>query len=106
VKINLFRIIQESFQNINKYANADCIIVELKRQGDDLLLVISDNGVGFNSNLKRKGIGIQNMLSRTKECNGMFSIKSKKGEGTVITVTLPIEQKQLQTLIYDDYGLS
>jgi signal transduction histidine kinase/Flp pilus assembly protein TadD len=99
VKINLFRIIQESFQNINKYANADCIIVELKRQGDDLLLVISDNGVGFNSNLKRKGIGIQNMLSRTKECNGMFSIKSKKGEGTVITVTLPIEQKQLQTLI-------
>jgi signal transduction histidine kinase/tetratricopeptide (TPR) repeat protein len=99
VKINLFRIIQESFQNINKYANADCIIVELKRQGDDLLLVISDNGVGFNSNLKRKGIGIQNMLSRTKECNGIFSIKSKKGEGTVITVTLPIEQKQLQTLI-------
>jgi signal transduction histidine kinase/Flp pilus assembly protein TadD len=99
VKINLFRIIQESFQNINKYANADCIIVELKRQGDDLLLVISDNGVGFNSSLKRKGIGIQNMLSRTKECNGIFSIKSKKGEGTVITVTLPIEQKQLQILI-------
>jgi signal transduction histidine kinase len=99
VKINLFRILQESFQNINKYSNADSIIVELKKQGDDLLLVISDNGVGFNSNLKRKGIGIQNMLSRTKECNGMFSIKSKKGEGTAITVTLPIDQKQLQTLI-------
>jgi len=99
LKINLFRIIQESFQNINKYAKADCIIVEIKRQEDDLLLVISDNGVGFNSNLKRKGIGIQNMLSRTKECNGMFNIKSKKGEGTVIAVTLPIEQKQLQTLI-------
>jgi signal transduction histidine kinase len=99
VKINLFRIIQESFQNINKYANADCINVELKRQGGDLSLVISDNGVGFNSNLKRKGIGIQNMLARTKECNGMFSIKSKKGEGTVITVTLPIEKKELQTLI-------
>jgi signal transduction histidine kinase len=99
VKINLFRIIQESFQNINKYANADSINVELKRQGGDLSLVISDNGVGFNSNLKRKGIGIQNMLARTKECNGMFSIKSKKGEGTVITVTLPIEKKELQTLI-------
>lgn len=96
VKINLFRIIQESLQNINKYAKADSITVELKRQEDDLLLVITDNGVGFNSKTKRKGIGIQNMFSRTKECNGLFNIKSKKGEGTVITVTLPIEQKQKQ----------
>lgn len=97
VKINLFRIIQESLQNINKYAKADSITIELKRQEDDLLLVITDNGVGFNSNTKKKGIGIQNMLSRTKECNGLFIIKSKKGEGTVITVTLPIEQKQIPT---------
>jgi signal transduction histidine kinase len=96
VKINLFRIIQESLQNINKYAKADSITIELKRQEDDLLLVITDNGVGFNSKTKRKGIGIQNMFSRTKECNGLFNIKSKKGEGTVITVTLPIEQKQKQ----------
>jgi signal transduction histidine kinase len=97
VKINLYRIIQESLQNINKYANASSITIELRKQENDLLLVISDNGVGFNSNLKRKGIGIQNMLSRTKECEGIFNIKSKKGEGTVITVTVPIEQKQIPT---------
>ena len=95
VKINLFRIIQESLQNINKYAKANSISIELKKQEDNLLLVISDNGIGFNSNLKRKGIGIQNMLSRTKECDGVFNIKSKKGEGTVITVTVPIEQIQI-----------
>jgi signal transduction histidine kinase len=97
VKINLYRIIQESLQNINKYANASSITIELRKQENDLLLVISDNGVGFNSNLKRKGIGIQNMLSRTKECEGIFNIKSKKGEGTVITVTVPIEQIQIPT---------
>jgi signal transduction histidine kinase/Flp pilus assembly protein TadD len=97
VKIHLYRIIQESLQNINKYANASSITIELRKQENDLLLVISDNGVGFNSNLKRKGIGIQNMLSRTKECEGIFNIKSKKGEGTVITVTVPIEQKQIPT---------
>ncbi|WP_175514005.1 ATP-binding protein [Flavobacterium degerlachei] len=96
VKINLFRIMQESLQNINKYAKADLITIEVKRQEDDLLLVITDNGIGFNSKTKKKGIGIQNMLSRTKECHGLFNIKSKKGEGTVITVTLPIEQKQKQ----------
>jgi signal transduction histidine kinase len=99
VKINLFRIIQESLQNINKYAKADSITIELKRQEDNLLLLISDNGIGFNSNLKKKGIGIQNMISRTKECDGIFNIKSKKGEGTVISVTLPIEQKHIQTPI-------
>jgi signal transduction histidine kinase len=97
VKIHLYRIIQESLQNINKYANASSITIELRKQENDLLLVISDNGVGFNSNLKRKGIGIQNMLSRTKECEGIFNIKSKKGEGTVITVTVPIEQIQIPT---------
>jgi signal transduction histidine kinase len=95
VKINLFRIIQESLQNINKYANADFITIQLTKQENDLLLVISDNGIGFNSKLKKKGIGIQNMLSRTNECSGVFNIKSKKGEGTIITVTFPIEQKHI-----------
>jgi signal transduction histidine kinase len=53
--------------------------------------VISDNGRGFDAKVKKKGIGIQNMMSRTKECHGEFQIKSKKGEGTIITI-IPIEQ--------------
>jgi signal transduction histidine kinase len=55
-----------------------------------LLLQISDDGIGFNVNKKKKGIGLQNMLSRINECNGTFEIKSKKGEGTIIIVTVPI----------------
>ncbi len=97
VKINLYRIIQESLQNINKYANANTIKVELKKKEDNLVLVISDDGVGFNAIVKKKGIGIQNMRSRTKECNGDFHIKSKKGEGTISTVIIPIEQKLIPT---------
>ncbi len=89
-KINLYRIIQESLQNINKYANANSINVEFKKEIDNLLLQISDDGVGFNVNRAKKGIGLQNMLSRINECNGTFEIKSKKGEGTIITVTVPI----------------
>lgn len=97
VKINLYRIIQESLNNINKYANANLIKVELKKASNDLVLIISDDGVGFNANLKNKGIGLQNMLSRTDECHGEFSVKSQKGEGTTIRVTVPIEQKQILT---------
>ncbi|MEZ7498227.1 ATP-binding protein [Flavobacterium sp. Arc3] len=97
VKINLYRIMQESLQNINKYANANTIKIELKKKDNNLSLIISDNGIGFNATVKKKGIGIQNMLSRTKECHGEFHIKSKKGEGTIITIIIPIEQKQIPT---------
>nr|WP_288834994.1 tetratricopeptide repeat-containing sensor histidine kinase [uncultured Flavobacterium sp.] len=91
VKINLYRIIQESLQNINKYASATTVRVELKKQGNNIELTIVDDGVGFNVNLKKKGIGLQNMISRAKECNGEFNVKSKKGEGTTITVVIPLE---------------
>src|SRR3970040_2206514 len=60
IKINLYRIIQESLQNINKYANASAIKVELKKKEDDLFLAISDDGVGFNVHKAKKGIGLQN----------------------------------------------
>jgi signal transduction histidine kinase len=97
IKINLFRIIQESLQNCNKYANANSITVELRKENGNINLSIQDNGLGFNVNLKKKGIGMQNMTSRAKECNGAFDVKSKNGEGTKITVIVPIEQKQIPT---------
>jgi signal transduction histidine kinase len=95
IKINLYRIIQESLQNINKYANASSIKIEIKKIEENLVLIITDNGIGFNAATKKKGIGLENMHSRTNECNGEFKLKSKKGEGTTITVKVPIEQKQI-----------
>ncbi|MFC5681922.1 tetratricopeptide repeat-containing sensor histidine kinase [Flavobacterium sp. MAHUQ-51] len=93
VKINLYRIIQESLQNINKYANATTINVELKRKDNTIVLTITDDGAGFNANLKKKGIGLQNMISRAKECKGEFHVQSKIGEGTTITVSIPLENQ-------------
>ena len=90
IKINLYRIVQESLQNVNKYAAANSIKVEFKKGIDGLFLRISDDGVGFNVKKAKKGIGLQNMLSRVNECKGTFDVKSKKGEGTTITVTIPI----------------
>ena len=97
VKINLYRIIQESLQNINKYADAKTIKIELKKNDEDLLLMISDDGNGFDINKSKKGIGLQNIQSRTIECNGTVDIKSKKGDGTVITISVPLEIKQILT---------
>jgi signal transduction histidine kinase len=47
-------------------------------------------------NGKKKGIGLQNMLSRANECEGVFDIKSKKGKGTTITISVPIEKKSIE----------
>jgi signal transduction histidine kinase len=97
IKINLYRIIQESLQNINKYAEANTIKVELKKIEEDLFLTISDDGNGFDVNKSKKGIGLQNIQSRTIECNGTVDIKSKKGNGTIITIAVPFENKQILT---------
>ena len=95
VKINLYRIIQESLQNCNKYSNATVIKVELKKKDDSIVLLVKDNGIGFNIKTKKKGIGLNNMISRTNECDGQFDISSVKGQGSTIVVTIPLEQKQI-----------
>ena len=90
VKINVFRMLQESLQNTNKYASAITVKVDLNQLDNHLIMKISDDGVGFNVKNAKKGIGLQNILFRTNECGGVVTIESKKGEGTIITITLPI----------------
>ncbi len=90
VKINLFRVLQESLQNINKYAKANVVHVKFKQDSTNLFLEISDDGIGFKIQKGKKGIGLQNMISRMNECQGTFEIKSKIGEGTTILVSVPI----------------
>ena len=91
VKINLYRILQESLQNSNKYAAADEIKVEFKKLDNQIVFEITDDGIGFNVKTAKKGIGIKNIIFRTNECKGVLDIESKKGKGTKITVTIPIE---------------
>ncbi|MEP7094085.1 MAG: ATP-binding protein, partial [Flavobacterium sp.] len=93
VKINLYRIVQEALQNGNKYAQAQTITVEFKNEINSLVLLISDDGLGFNIHKTKKGIGLQNIIYRTAECNGNVEIHSAKGEGTSIIVKIPIDQK-------------
>jgi signal transduction histidine kinase len=94
VKINLYRILQEGLQNINKYANAKNIKVDISGDAENVYLKIKDDGIGFDVNKKSKGIGMQNMISRTQDCQGIIDISSKKDHGTKIVITVPIETKK------------
>jgi signal transduction histidine kinase len=91
IKINVFRIIQEGLQNINKYAKASNINVEFKKQNKELHILIEDDGIGFDVSKKSKGIGMQNMISRAIDCNGKLDINSSKENGTKITLNIPLE---------------
>jgi signal transduction histidine kinase len=91
VKIHLYRIVQESMQNIAKHAHASSIILSFQSVEGGLRLEIFDDGVGFLLNKKKKGIGLQNIYSRTASCNGTVIIESKKGIGTTIKVVVPYQ---------------
>jgi signal transduction histidine kinase len=95
IKINMYRMLQEGMQNINKYANAKNIFVEIKGDSENVTLTIKDDGVGFDVTRKSKGIGMQNMISRTHDCHGIIDISSKKDKGTQIKITLPIQTQPL-----------
>ena len=89
LKMNLYRIIQESIQNINKYSKAKHVKVLFRSEENVLYLTVRDNGVGFNTNAKSKGIGLKNINSRVKDLNGKVTIESKHNKGTVLFVEIP-----------------
>jgi signal transduction histidine kinase len=88
IKINIYRIIQESLQNINKYAHASTIQVKCLKNEDQLIVEIIDDGIGFNTIKAKKGIGLQNIRSRALDCNGTAIINSIISKGTHITITI------------------
>jgi signal transduction histidine kinase len=91
IKINVFRILQEGLQNINKYAKANTITVNFRKENNELHISIEDDGIGFDVSKKSKGIGMQNMISRAIDCNGKLDINSSKENGTKITLNIPLE---------------
>ena len=92
-KIHIFRIIQEAFQNTVKHAQATNIIISILLIENQILLEIFDDGIGFSLKQKKKGIGLQNIFSRAKQCQGKAEINSEVGTGTTIRITIPLTPK-------------
>jgi signal transduction histidine kinase len=90
IKINIYRIIQEALQNINKYSKAVHASVEVSLEPGVLTIIISDDGVGFDMAIAPMGIGLKNLNQRTQAVGGTIIITSAPGQGTVITVKMPV----------------
>ena len=89
-KVNLFRIIQESLQNIFKHAQAKSVKINFDYVNDKINLTILDDGIGFKSNKVKKGIGLKNITSRVTQMDGVVDFISNKNSGTKVSVGIPI----------------
>ena len=95
-KLNVFRIVQEELNNILKHAHATEVTISLSQNKKSITLSITDNGVGFDTGKKRKGIGIDNIKSRAASFNGTADFVSQPGQGCVLTVTFPVTDPLLK----------
>ncbi|MCB5358933.1 histidine kinase [Vibrio splendidus] len=89
----LYRVVQESLNNIEKHAQATKVTVIAQQIGNVLQLLIQDDGVGFNTYkaMEKRGIGLRNMRERVEFIGGDFELMSEIGLGTEITVLLTLE---------------
>ena len=100
IQLVIFRICQESLNNIVKHAKANNVALSLDRKGDILELYIKDDGKGFDlkdlqaMGAKRSGIGLLGMRERVASLGGRLLLDSASGKGTSIHATIPIELRR------------
>ncbi|UCF27928.1 MAG: PAS domain S-box protein, partial [Chloroflexota bacterium] len=92
IKITIYRIAQEAFNNIAKHSEATRVSVELNANDRNLALVISDNGHGFDqTKVAEDRLGIQIMSERAREIDAGIRIESSQGNGTRVSVNWSAE---------------
>jgi PAS domain S-box-containing protein len=87
-KLNVYRIIQEQLNNILKHAQATTVEIELNKVKEQISLQVKDDGKGFDTRARRKGIGLSNIISRAELYNGKVEIESAPGKGCRLEVIL------------------
>lgn len=88
--INLYRICQELANNSLKHSKASSLSIVVKPTADELTIVYTDNGVGFNVDEVKKGLGINGIKTRLQPYNGKLSIHSNQ-TGSTFTIQIPHE---------------
>ena len=94
VSICLYRVVQEALNNIIKYSGAKEASVDLRCNGEDLLLRVEDLGKGFDveSASSKKGLGLLSMRERLRIVGGAVLIQSRILKGTRIDVSVPLSR--------------
>ena len=99
VRVFLFKATKELLMNIVKHAQAKKAKVSVRRNRNDVRILVEDDGVGFNCNKDYpssigNGFGLFNIRERLKYLGGHMEIESKLGHGTWATLVAPLKQKE------------
>lgn len=97
IETSLYRIVQEALNNVLKHAGAEHVSVIIERRSDQLLLIIEDDGSGFDVETleKEKGmrrLGLVGIRERAALLQGELTIESSRGRGTTLFVRIPLQQ--------------
>jgi len=99
LQTTIYRIIQEGLTNIARHARASSVDIILERRGEEVLVIIEDNGQGMSVNgLHKKAdgrLGLYGIRERAELLGGKLTIESEPGQGTTLFVVLPLEQPVL-----------
>ncbi len=96
VETTIYRVAQEALTNVARHAGAGRVSVIVKRGSDDVLVIIEDDGEGFDpekgteSMRSKRGLGLAGMKQRVQAAGGDFQIESAVGSGTTVFVRIPV----------------
>jgi signal transduction histidine kinase len=99
IEVNFYRIIQESVNNILKHSQATSASIHVTTSERSIHLLMTDNGKGFDvssvhANGSKAGLGLSGIAERVRILGGVYSIESRLGKGTRISITIPFGDKK------------
>ena len=86
----LYRVTQEALNNIARHSRAENVQVDISRHDGTVSLAVSDDGLGFSVGAEDRGLGLDGMAERARLVNGDFSIISEPGDGTTLSLKVPL----------------
>ena len=90
----LFHVARESLANVRKHAQARSVTATLNHRNDTFRMTIVDDGNGFDPNEPSSGLGLRNIRERVSALDGQIDIKTAAGQGTRLTVEIPLELQE------------
>jgi signal transduction histidine kinase len=93
IAVNAYRIVQEALANAARHSGAESVLVTLGRRSGELIVTVSDGGLGFDTRLlAARGLGLPGMQERARLVRGALSIASQPGAGTVVRLSVPLAE--------------